>query len=112
MIYIHCSVLYVQDSLESEAQVFLDPNKLSEDGTVALAKRCFSDDGGFFAYSLSYKGSDWVTIKVLIVCLHKEFIYPFTSTSDQDRISPYNIKTISSRQVMRIEKNINPGIIS
>ena len=27
---------------------------------------------------------------------------PFTPTSDQDRISPYNINTISSRQVMRI----------
>ena len=36
---------------------------------------------------------------------------PFTATSDQDRISPYNINTISSRQVMRIEKNINYGII-
>ena len=31
---------------------------------------------------------------------------------DQDRISSYNINTISSRQVMRIEKNINWGIIS
>ena len=36
---------------------------------------------------------------------------PFTPTNDQDRISPYNINTISSRQVMRIEKNINHGII-
>ena len=32
--------------------------------------------------------------------------------SDQDRISPYNIITISSRQVMRIKKNIDKGIIS
>ena len=39
-------------------------------------------------------------------------VNPFTPTSDQDRISPYNINTISSRQVMRIEKNINHGIIS
>ena len=31
--------------------------------------------------------------------------------SDQDRISPYNINKISSRQVMRIQKNINEGII-
>ena len=39
-------------------------------------------------------------------------VNPFTPTNDQDRISPYNINTISSRQVMRIEKNINYGIIS
>ena len=32
--------------------------------------------------------------------------------SDQDGISPYNINTISSRQVMRMKKNINQGIIS
>ena len=31
--------------------------------------------------------------------------------SDEDRISPYNIITISSRQVMRIKKNINWGLI-
>ena len=34
-----------------------------------------------------------------------------TPMSDQDRISPYNIDTISCRQVMRIKKNINQGII-
>ena len=27
--------------------------------------------------------------------------------SDQDRISPYNVITISSRQVMRMKKNMN-----
>ena len=30
-----------------------------------------------------------------------------TPMSDQDRISPYNINTISNRQVMRIKKNIS-----
>ena len=35
---------------------------------------------------------------------------PSTPMSDQDRISPYNINTISSRQAMRIKKNINLGI--
>ena len=37
---------------------------------------------------------------------------PLTPMSDQDRISPNNIRTISSRQVMRIKKNINIGITS
>ena len=29
--------------------------------------------------------------------------------SDQDRTSPYNINTISTRKVMRIKKNTNQG---
>ena len=35
--------------------------------------------------------------------------------SDQDRISPYNINTVPSRQMMRIKKNANcirEGIVS
>ena len=35
-----------------------------------------------------------------------------TLTSDQDRNSPYSINTKSHRQVMRIKKNIDYGIIS
>lgn len=42
----------------------LDPNTLSEDGTVALKDATFSDDGKLIAYSLSSGGSDWATIKV------------------------------------------------
>ena len=32
--------------------------------------------------------------------------------SDQDSISPYNNNTVSSRQVMRIKKNMNEEISS
>ena len=32
--------------------------------------------------------------------------------SDKEKMSPYNIDTISTRQVMRIKKTINLGIIS
>ena len=32
---------------------------------------------------------------------------PLTPLSDQDRISPYYICTVSCRQVMRIKKNLN-----
>ena len=37
---------------------------------------------------------------------------PLTRMSDQNRISPNNINTISTRWVMRIKKNINLVIIS
>ena len=42
----------------------------------------------------------------LILLIHN----PSTPTSDQDRISLYNINTTSSRRVTRIKKNINYGI--
>ena len=61
------SVLYTQASLEAEAEVFFDPNTLSEDGTVALAGMAFSKDGKYAAYMLQESGSDWRSIHVMEV---------------------------------------------
>lgn len=58
------SVLYIQEGLDGEPQVFLDPNTLSEDGTVALSGLSISNDDRWFAYSISKAGSDWNEIYV------------------------------------------------
>ena len=59
------SVLYVKDALDGEARVFLDPNKLSTDGTVALKGVYFSHNNKYAAYGISRSGSDWEEFYVI-----------------------------------------------
>lgn len=59
------SVLYRKATLDSPAEVFLDPNKLSNDGTVALTGLSMSPDGKYMAYTISRSGSDWTEIYVM-----------------------------------------------
>lgn len=61
------SVLYRSENLEDEPEVFLDPNTLSDDGTVALTGTSFSNDGKYMAYMISRSGSDWTEIYVMDV---------------------------------------------
>ena len=52
------------------------------------------------------------TQKIILIFIWAVPLNPLTSTSDQDRISPYNINTISTRKEKRIKKYITLGIIS
>lgn len=56
-------VLYVQDE-GNEARVLIDPNTLSEDGTVALVDWQVTGDGQYLMYALSESGLDWRTFKI------------------------------------------------
>lgn len=58
------SVLYTLKALDDTPVVLLDPNKLSEDGTIALSGLAISEDGKRMAYGLSTSGSDWQEWKV------------------------------------------------
>ncbi|MDF3066633.1 MAG: prolyl oligopeptidase [Polyangiaceae bacterium] len=57
-------VLYWMPSLRAEPRLLLDPNTLSPDGTVALARAVPSEDGKLLAYGLSRAGSDWIEWRV------------------------------------------------
>lgn len=59
------SVLYRSDSIGGKPEVFLDPNTLSDDGTVALQGLSISNDGKYTAYIISRSGSDWNEIFVM-----------------------------------------------
>uniref|UniRef100_A0A7S4HME6 Prolyl endopeptidase n=1 Tax=Vannella robusta TaxID=1487602 RepID=A0A7S4HME6_9EUKA len=57
------SVLYYRTSLDGEAQVFVDPNEWSDDGTTSISSTAFSKDASLVLFSISEKGSDWKTVK-------------------------------------------------
>ncbi|MBD8071277.1 prolyl oligopeptidase family serine peptidase [Bacillus sp. PS06] len=56
------AVLYKKE--DSTEEVVIDPNSLSEDGTVAVTNYSFSSDGRYVAYAASANGSDWQEIRV------------------------------------------------
>ncbi len=58
------SVVYRQKE-GAVAEVFLDPNQFSADGTTSLADLQFTEDGSLAAYAISEGGSDWR--KVIII---------------------------------------------
>lgn len=66
------NVIYVQKGLDGEPEVFLDPNKLSEDGTVRAFLGGLSKDYRYIACIRSEAGSDWQEIRVMEIATKKE----------------------------------------
>ena len=65
-------VIYIQKGLDGEPEVFIDPNTLSEDGTVRIWLTGFSNDDKYVAFSRSESGSDWRTIRIMEIATKKE----------------------------------------
>jgi prolyl oligopeptidase len=59
------AVLQIRNGINGTPEVLLDPNTLSEDGTVALSTIGISGDGQYLAYATSKAGSDWESIHVM-----------------------------------------------
>jgi len=61
------SVIYIQEGLEGEPEVLLDPNTFSEDGTTRLSMFSVSKDGKYAAYGKAVGGGDWSEYYVMDV---------------------------------------------
>jgi prolyl oligopeptidase len=59
------SVFYRKRVGASEEEVFIDPNKFREDGTISLAGTSFTEDGSLIGYMISIGGSDWRKVIVM-----------------------------------------------
>lgn len=70
------AVLYRQTKTSTTPEVFLDPNTLSKEGTVALGALSFSKDGKYAAYQLAKAGSDWQTIYIKEAATGKQLDEP------------------------------------
>ncbi|MBP5171034.1 MAG: S9 family peptidase [Bacteroidales bacterium] len=66
------SVLYTLDRLDGEPAVLLDPNQLSDNGTVALTNVAISNDGKYLAYTIARNGSDWNEIFVIDLATRRQ----------------------------------------
>ena len=58
-------VYYRKKGEDGEVNVFLDPNKFSDDGTISLSAMSFTEDGSLAAYAISEGGSDWRKVIVI-----------------------------------------------
>ena len=66
------AVIYYQKGLEGKPEVFIDPNKLSKDGTTAISLVGFSKDNKYVTISRSDAGSDWQEFRVMEIATRKE----------------------------------------
>jgi prolyl oligopeptidase len=70
------NVLYTASSIDdaglASQKLLLDPNSLSQDGTVALSSYVPSDDGKYLAYGVAESGSDWNVWRVRDVATAKD----------------------------------------
>ena len=57
-------VLYMADGQNGKPEVLIDPNTLSDDGTVSMASTELSPKASYLAYMLSDGGTDWKTIHI------------------------------------------------
>ena len=58
-------VYYMQEGVDGEPEILMDPNQLSRDGTVSVFFNGHSKNNRYLAYLQSQSGSDWHLLKIM-----------------------------------------------
>jgi len=66
------SIIYIKENLQDSGRIFMDPNKFSDDGTVALTAFNVSNDGKYVGYGIAKAGSDWNEFRVREIASGKD----------------------------------------
>jgi prolyl oligopeptidase len=66
------SPIYMRANVDTPATIVIDPNLISEEGTLALMQFTPSPDAKLIAYGISEGGADWQTIRVRDVTSGKD----------------------------------------
>src|SRR4030042_7128085 len=66
-------VIYQQEGMDSEPILVMDPNSLSEDGTVAVTDTVINKNGTLMVYALSTSGSDRQELKIRSIDTGKDY---------------------------------------
>ena len=66
------SPLFVRANVTAPPELVIDPNVISEDGSVSLSDWQPSPDGRLLAYGLSEGGADWTTLRVRDIASGKD----------------------------------------
>ena len=66
------SVIYIKKGIDGPEEIFIDPNKLSDKGTVAVNLTWFSKNRKYIGYTLAAAGSDWQEIHIKEVATGKD----------------------------------------
>jgi prolyl oligopeptidase len=57
-------IYYMREAVDGDMTAILDPNTLSDDGTIAVTLTEYSENGKYIAYAISVCGSDGQTIRI------------------------------------------------
>ena len=107
--------IFMRASPAAAPRLVLDPNTISEDGSISLAQYAPSPDAKLLAYALAKGGADWQTIKVRDIAhragprRRSALDALLESVVDEGRARASSTRAIPSRRRTRCSKPRSPG---